>query len=101
MPILNLINKCHEVISSNESQIFQGNEERKGDPAAAIDQLYRADMVNIVYDPDGSKMQKDLNLGQEDEDMKEENEVLQQPQLTFKSKSVQLPFKNLGHDSSR
>ena len=56
--------------------IFQNQEERKGDAHSAIDKLYRAEMVKVVYDPDGSIMAKDMKGGDgsDDEEMKKDSE---------------------------
>ena len=42
---------------------------------SAIDRLYRAEMVRVVYDPDGSIMEREMN-GDElvDEEMKQDSD---------------------------
>ena len=106
LPILNLINQCHQVISSNESLIFQNQEEKKDDPHSAIDRLYRAEMVRIVYDPDGSIMKKEMQGENVDSDEEMKQDVdsddmdIPAPKITSKSKSVGLPFMHIGHSQT-
>jgi hypothetical protein len=59
-PLKELIHKCHDIISNNESILFEETKEIKShhDATEAIRQLNRRDMIKVVYDPDGSHMER-------------------------------------------
>ena len=60
LPLKELVQKCHDVISDNESILFEETRENRTslDATEAIRQLNRRDMVKVVYDPDGALMEK-------------------------------------------
>lgn len=59
-PLSELIHQCHNIISNNESILFEETKDNKinNDATEAIRQLNRRDMIKIVYDPDLSRMEE-------------------------------------------
>ena len=101
-PLKGLIQQCHHVISNNESILFDQSKDTRVnlDASEAIRQLSRHDIIRVVYDPDGSLMdkaqRKELGLPPDDDfsvDQKEDI-VLEEPSLGSKAKSC-LPFGHL------
>lgn len=56
-----MIQKCHDVISNNESILFEETKENMKanlDATEAIRSLNKREMIKFVYDPDGSVMER-------------------------------------------
>lgn len=72
-PLKELIDQCHHIISNNESILFEETKENRTpmDATEAIRSLNRRDMIKVVYDPDGSLMEKaqrkELGLPEDDD----------------------------------
>lgn len=59
-PLKELITQCHDVISCNEHILFEEAKDVKNqqDASEAIRNLHRREVIKVVYDPDGSLMEK-------------------------------------------
>ena len=60
-PLKELISQCHDIVSTNEKILFEETTSQPRnyqDATEAIRNLHRREMVKIVYDPDGSLMEK-------------------------------------------
>ena len=104
-PLKELIDQCHHIISNNESILFEETKENRTpmDATEAIRSLNRRDMIKVVYDPDGSLMEKaqrkELGLPEDDDfSVKEKSDeqliAVEEPPNFHKAKSV-LPFSHL------
>ena len=103
-PLKELIQQCHDIISSNEKILFEDSKEPRTyqDATEAIRALNRREMIKVVYDPNGSIMEKAqrkaLGLPTDDDFSvsKTEEIMMDEPALGNKAKSVALPFGHLG-----
>ena len=109
-PLKELISQCHDIVSTNEKILFEETTSQTRnyqDATEAIRNLHRREMIKIVYDPDGSLMEKaqrkalglpvDDDFTVEDEANKaEEIAMMAEPALGNKAKSAVLPFGHLG-----
>jgi len=109
-PLKELITQCHDIISCNERILFEEAKEVRNyqDATEAIRNLHRREMIKVVYDPDGSLMEKaqrkalglpvddDFSVDADEAAKEKQIEIMAEPALGMKAKSAVLPFGHLG-----